>query len=93
MNAPGFAPAVTLNVGLAYRFSHRFTESQRKVAGMAFAQGTRASPLMSEWFSSAIDLPTWFYILLSVGVLDALIQFSDYMRWRKDRRESEDLSD
>ena len=48
---------------------------------------------MSEWFSNGIDLPPWFYILLAVGVMDALIQFSDYLHWRKHRGESEDLTD
>jgi len=45
---------------------------------------------MSEWFSS---LPAWFFILLAVGVMDALIQFSDYLHWRKERIESEDVRD
>lgn len=35
----------------------------------------------------------WFFILLAVGVLDGLIQLSDYLRWRKERRESERTSD
>jgi len=32
--------------------------------------------------------PPWFFILLAVGVLDALLQFSDYREWRKEQRES-----
>ncbi len=42
---------------------------------------------MSELFSI---LPPWFFILLGVGVLDALIQWSDYREWRKDHRKSEE---
>jgi hypothetical protein len=38
-------------------------------------------------------LPPWYYILLGVGVLDALIQWSDYLHWRKERRESEEVKD
>jgi hypothetical protein len=32
--------------------------------------------------------PPWFFIMLAVGILDALFQFSDYREWRKERRES-----
>lgn len=32
--------------------------------------------------------PGWYFILLAVGVLDALFQFSDYREWRKEQRES-----
>ena len=42
---------------------------------------------MNEIFSM---LPPWFYILLAVGVLDALIQWSDYRNWRKERGESDE---
>ena len=42
---------------------------------------------MKEIFSI---LPPWFYILLAVGVFDALLQWSDYREWCKERRESED---
>ena len=48
---------------------------------------------MSEWFSSTSEAWRWFYLLLSVGILDGLIQFSDYRQWRKERRESKDLND
>ncbi len=41
-------------------------------------------------FSNAL---VWFSILLSVGIVDALIQFSDYLRWRKDERMSQDAND
>ena len=34
--------------------------------------------------------PAWFFILLAVGVLDALFQWSDYREWRKEHGESED---
>jgi hypothetical protein len=37
-------------------------------------------------------LPAWFYILLAVGVFDALLQWSDYVEWRKDR-ESENVNE
>ena len=58
---------------------------------MSFAQGCSCiSELMSEWFS---NLPTWFFILLAVGIMDALIQLSDYLHWRKERIESEDASE
>jgi len=42
---------------------------------------------MSEFFSI---FPGWFFILLAVGVLDALFQFSDYREWRKEHHESGD---
>jgi hypothetical protein len=44
---------------------------------------------MSEWLSI---FPFWFYVLLAMGVLDALFQFSDYRHWRKEQRESGDVS-
>lgn len=45
---------------------------------------------MSEWLSI---LPPWFYILLAVGIFDALLQWSDYREWRRERRESEKPND
>jgi len=48
---------------------------------------------MSEWFSSLSEAWRYFCLLLAVGVLDAFIQFSDYLQWRKERRESEDVND
>lgn len=45
---------------------------------------------MSELFSF---LPAWFYILLAVGIFDALLQWSDYREWRKDHPESEEVND
>ena len=30
--------------------------------------------------------PFWFFVLLAMGVVDALCQFSDYREWRKERR-------
>ena len=41
---------------------------------------------MNEFFST---LPGWFYILLVVGIYDALLQWFDYRCWRKDQGESE----
>jgi hypothetical protein len=46
--------------------------------------------IMKEIFSI---LPPWFYILLAVGVLDALFQYSDYREWRRERRESEEVNE
>ena len=37
--------------------------------------------------------PPWFYILLAVGVLDALIQWADYRHWREDHQDSEEVND
>lgn len=48
---------------------------------------------MSDWFSSVGAAWRWFYLLLAVGVLDALIQLSDYLHWRKERRRSEEADD
>ena len=48
---------------------------------------------MSEWFSSHIDVLRWFFILLSIGVMDALIQFADYLHCRKEGNESNDVRD
>jgi hypothetical protein len=45
---------------------------------------------MKEFFSY---LPVWFYILLALGVWDALLQWSDYRQWRKDHGESEEVSE
>jgi hypothetical protein len=42
---------------------------------------------MTEWFT---NLPGWYFILLAVGVFDALLQYMDYRHWRK-HRESEDF--
>jgi hypothetical protein len=56
--------------------------------GMPFALPRRALCLMRDLFAI---FPPWFFILLGVGVLDALFQFSDYREWRKERRESGDL--
>jgi len=55
--------------------------------GMSHASAARAPPcFMSELFSF---LPPWFYILLAVGIFDALLQWSDYREWRKEQPESE----
>jgi hypothetical protein len=60
-------------------------------SGMSHALRMRALPsVMSELFSI---LPVWFYILLAVGVFDALLQWADYRQWRKDRGESENASE
>lgn len=48
---------------------------------------------MNEWFSSNSEAWRWFFLLLSVGVLDGLIQLSDYLHWRKERREADDAND
>ena len=37
--------------------------------------------------------PPWFYILLAVGIFDALLQWSDYREWRKELRDSEEVSE
>ena len=34
-----------------------------------------------------------FFILLAIGIFDALIQWSDYRQWRKERRESDDANE
>lgn len=58
---------------------------------MGHATPARALPcVMSELFSF---LPAWFYILLAVGIFDALLQWSDYREWRKDHPESEEVND
>ena len=58
---------------------------------MSHAVRARATPfVMSELFSF---LPAWFYILLAVGIFDALLQWSDYREWRKDHTESEEVND
>jgi hypothetical protein len=60
---------------------------------MAFAEGSLCvRSIMSDSFSMSF-LPWWFFVLLAVGVLDALIQFSDYMHWRKERQELEKSGD
>jgi hypothetical protein len=35
--------------------------------------------------------PPWYFILLAVGLLDALFQFSDYREFRKEQREAENV--
>jgi hypothetical protein len=58
--------------------------------GTGFATRNRAYDFMSEL--SAI-FPPWFYILLAVGIFDALLQWSDYREWRKEHRDSEEVSE
>lgn len=45
---------------------------------------------MKDFFSI---LPVWFYILLAVGIFDALLQWSDYREWRKEHRESGEVNE
>lgn len=45
---------------------------------------------MSDLFSM---LPAWFYVLLAVGVWDALLQWSEYREWRKEQGEPEEFND
>jgi hypothetical protein len=45
---------------------------------------------MSEFFSI---LPGWFYILLAVGIWDALLQWTDYRHWRKQNGESNEVNE
>jgi hypothetical protein len=66
---------------------NRVRESGSWLARPLRGHGARACVRMSELFSM---LPPWFYILLAVGVLDALIQWSDYRQWRKERGESDE---
>lgn len=48
--------------------------------------------MLSRAFSGIFAIfPPWFFILLAVGVLDALFQFSDYREWRKEQREAENV--
>ena len=58
--------------------------------GTGIARGRRAYDFMSEL---AAIFPPWFYILLAVGIFDALLQWSDYREWRKEHRDSEEVSD
>ena len=37
--------------------------------------------------------PPWFFIMLAVGLLDALFQFCDYREWRKEQRGSGDVQE
>ena len=48
--------------------------------------GRRAYDFMRELVAI---FPLWFYILLAVGIFDALLQWSDYREWRKEHRDSE----
>ncbi len=58
---------------------------------MSHAMSERASPfVMSELISI---LPKWYYILLAVGIFDALLQWSDYREWRKEQSASEHVND
>lgn len=68
-------------------------EVERSVisCGTGFALGVRAFPfVMSDLFSM---LPAWFYVLLAVGVWDALLQWSEYREWRKEQGEPEEFND
>ena len=58
---------------------------------MGHALRARASPfVMSELISF---LPKWYYILLALGIFDALLQWSDYREWRKEQSASEQVND
>ena len=61
--------------------------SKRAFAGMGLARLSRAYVRMSELFSI---LPPWFCILLALGLLDALIQWSNYRHSRREHEESEE---
>ena len=58
--------------------------------GTGFAKRNCAYDFMREL---AAIFPPWFYILLAVGIFDALLQWSDYREWRKEHRDSGELSD
>lgn len=45
---------------------------------------------MSDWLVDNINVTWWFLVLLSIGILDTLIQLLDYLRWRKERHKSDD---
>jgi hypothetical protein len=83
------------NVGFAYRSRPDFAEFQRESCWhRACEESSNASlPLMSEWFSSHLDVLRWCFILLSIGIMDALIQFADYLHCRKEGNESTDVRD
>lgn len=62
-------------------------------AGNHFAKDFDASsapPPMSDWLVDNINVTWWFLVLLSIGILDTLIQLLDYLRWRKERHKSDD---
>ena len=78
------------SVGTVYRLQQERNRAQRKCGGMSYAQGCLPDVrIMKEIFSI---LPPWFYILLAVGLLDALFQWTDYREWRRERRESEEVN-
>ena len=61
---------------------------QRADAGMAHADVACASVRpMSEVFAI---FPAWFWIIVAVGVFDALLQWCDYLEWRRTQGESEE---
>ena len=79
------------SVGMAYTIWPHITELQRAFDGTGFANGICATcDRMTELFSI---FPGWFYIMVAVGVLDALLQFSDYRQWRKERGEPKDANE
>jgi hypothetical protein len=48
---------------------------------------------MNESIFSHVEVLRWFFILLSIGVMDALIQFADYLYCRKEANRAKDLKD
>ena len=58
--------------------------------GTGFARRLGACVFMTELVAI---FPPWFFILLAVGIFDALLQWSDYREWRKEHPGSEETSE
>jgi hypothetical protein len=58
---------------------------------MLLAQRLRRAAYAFSGLMTHADVLRWVFLLLSIGVVDALIQFADYLHCRKEANEAKDM--
>jgi hypothetical protein len=78
------------SVGMTYTFNLMWPHR----SAIFVARRLQEQPMWRRALSDLLSIfPPWFFIMLAVGLLDALFQFSDYRQWRKEQRESGDVKE